>query len=24
LSVPFLWLARREAADADITDASRV
>src|SRR5688572_10932232 len=24
LSVPFLWLARREAADADVTDASRV
>jgi MFS family permease len=24
LSLPFLWLARREAADADATDASRV
>jgi MFS family permease len=24
LSVPFLWLARREAADADVTDASGV
>ena len=24
LSLPFLWLARREAADADVTEASRV